>query len=73
MKPLTKSVKIPFFTGYLDKENTFVAVEEFVKSANIMLIEWARWAEALKGMRKTKWADKTITSNQRNSAYLTSN
>jgi hypothetical protein len=54
MKPSTESVKIPFFTGYLENENIFVAGKEIVKSANIVLIEWARWAEALKCMRKTK-------------------
>lgn len=51
MMPVVESVNIPFFTKYLDESGRFNADEGQVKSAENMLNELARWAEALKGMR----------------------
>jgi NAD(P)H-dependent FMN reductase len=54
MIPLTESVNIPFFTKYLDEQDNFIADDGLIKSANVMLIELAKWTEALKSMRKAK-------------------
>ena len=50
MVPLTEAVIIPSFTQHLDA-GVFKATESHEKSAEVMLAELARWAEALKTLR----------------------
>ena len=54
MIPLNESVNIAFFTKYLDEQDNFIADDGLIKSANVMLIELAKWTEVLKSMRKAK-------------------
>src|SRR5690554_83519 len=50
--PIPQAVSIPFFTKHIDSEsNQFVAEDIQNKSADTVLKELARWAQALKGMR----------------------
>ena len=51
MMPLPESVNIPFFPKHLDDKGVFNGDEALNKSANDMLRELNRWAEALKPMR----------------------
>jgi NAD(P)H-dependent FMN reductase len=50
MMPLADAVSIPFVTQHL-KDGAFVPTEAIEKSANAMLDELLRWAQALKTMR----------------------
>ena len=52
MVPVTEAVNIPFFTKYIDEKGNFNASDSTNRAADGMLIELARWAENLKGMRK---------------------
>jgi len=52
MMPIPEGVPVPFFAQAIDKEaGTFTPNELHEKSANTMLNELLRWAEALRPMR----------------------
>ena len=52
MMPLVESVAIPFFTKYIDDEETFTPEEGTLKAAHLLLSELHRWSVALKTMRQ---------------------
>jgi NAD(P)H-dependent FMN reductase len=54
MMPLVESLSIPFFTKFINDEESFVPDEIVIKSANTMLSELEHWTEALKSMRQLK-------------------
>ncbi len=51
MMPLPEAVPIPFFTKHIDAEGRFISDEGLDKSAELMLSELVRWANALKPLR----------------------
>ncbi|MBC7889518.1 MAG: NAD(P)H-dependent oxidoreductase [Ferruginibacter sp.] len=53
MMPIPESVNLPFFTKYLNEQEGFVPEEGIIESAGLMLAELAKWAAALKTMRKS--------------------
>jgi hypothetical protein len=54
MMPLTEGVAIPFFEKHIDENGKFISYELADKSAEILLKELLKWAEALKPMRNKK-------------------
>lgn len=54
MMPLAEGVTIPFFEKHIDENNRFVSFPELDKSAEVLLNELAKWAQALKPMREQK-------------------
>ena len=52
MMPMVEAVNVPFFTSFINEEGKFVPNETIQKSAEVMLHELAKWAQALEGMRK---------------------
>ncbi|MCD6013205.1 MAG: NADPH-dependent reductase [Flavipsychrobacter sp.] len=54
MVALTDNVNIPFIAKHVDENSKFVTDEHIDKSANSMLDELYKWAEALKAMREKK-------------------
>lgn len=52
MMPLPEAVAIPFFNQYFDEEKRFQPNESMQTSTTAMLNELARWAAALKPLRK---------------------
>ena len=51
MMPIPESVNIPAFTKFINEDGVFVAEEGLNKSAEAMLTEMSKWAEALKPLR----------------------
>lgn len=51
MMPLATQVSLPFFTKHINDEELFVPDETIIKSADAMLKDLNRWADALKTMR----------------------
>jgi NAD(P)H-dependent FMN reductase len=54
MMPLFEGVSIPFFTKHIDEDGIFHSDETIDKSADVMMKELLKWAEAMKPMRKKK-------------------
>ena len=54
MMPLAESVAIPFFSKYINEEETFKPDGIVVKSVQALLSELHRWTESLKPMRPVK-------------------
>lgn len=54
MMPISEDVHIPAFTNSIDEQGIFNAEEGLVKSAEGMLKELMKWAEALLPMRSLK-------------------
>ena len=52
--PVLAAVNVPFFTKYIDEQNTFNADEGINKAAEGMLKELLKWTETLKQMRDKK-------------------
>jgi NAD(P)H-dependent FMN reductase len=52
MMPVTEAVHIPFFMNYINDQDGFVPDDGIDKSAGAMLSELAKWAGALKTIRK---------------------
>ena len=50
--PVLAAVNVPFFTKYIDEQNTFNADEGINKAAEGMLTELLKWTETLKAMRE---------------------
>lgn len=51
MVPVVEQVNIPFFTRFVNENETFVPDDTITKSADAMLKSLERWSEALKAMR----------------------
>jgi NAD(P)H-dependent FMN reductase len=54
MMPLSEGVCIPFFEKHIDENGKFIGYEAADKSAEVLLWELLKWAEALKPMRDKK-------------------
>ena len=52
MMPLAESVNIPFFSKFIDENETFNGDEILEKSANTMFKELGKWTKSLKQMRE---------------------
>lgn len=52
MMPLAEQVNIPFYSRFIDEQNTFNPDETISKSAQMMLIQLEKWSDAMKNMRK---------------------
>jgi NAD(P)H-dependent FMN reductase len=52
MVTLADNVNIPFIAKHVDEQGKFITDEKIDKSANAMLDELYKWAEALKAMRE---------------------
>ena len=54
MMPILEAVNIPFFTKHIDESGKFNGDEILIKSAEDMLNELVKWAEAMSMMRSKK-------------------
>lgn len=53
MMPMVEAVTIQFVAKHIDETRRFVPLEAHIKSANEMLVELLRWADALKPLRSS--------------------